>query len=640
MDPIKNRTSKIRVLNFSDLDLPSDLPPDLDSESTEAIVEEIRRYADLPFVYIVSRQKMARVSELLSVLKALRSPCYPYALFSVDGAAPEVDDPGLEIIHVRSACAETVFDRIAEYASARFHFDRSGLRIHNSKPMPVKVDVAVIGAGVTGLYAANRLMEAGIPFCILEKRDTAGGIWSMYANRSSRVNTSEPAYRLIEKPARCNRDHSDTREILEDLSILARNVSDHFFTETEVERIEKTKAGYRIRLNRGGHPSLLECKGVILAINDRVGTPREVRWKNQEAFQGKIVSGASDETQGLDWSDKKVVIVGMGAFAVENARTALEAGAGHVTVVCRRHGTVCPKIIDYLNFITPYDAAFKHDRKSNIRNMTYWKRLYELSGAAQPECWMGKIKHEGHTISVSDIWFIGHFLKKIETVTGSVTGMSENGIFLDGGRRIEADIVVNCIGFERNAPAAAKLSGCPEMYNHNYIDKDFMYLADAYIDGDAFNSLFGSSVLEMVKFYVDVFILFFGSPVYDRLKNIEGIKKIPIGERKWSHSIEGALALIRNHPGIHATAIARVAQRTNNFLQSHDLETYIAENKREWIDTHAMISGKPMGEKDCLPYVFEKLIELKAQSSKLKAGDTGLEGIRRIDRQLRSAPPH
>jgi hypothetical protein len=44
-----------------------------------------------------------------------------------------------------------------------------------------------------------------------------------------------------------------------------------------------------------------------------------------------------------------------------------------------------------------------------------------------------------------------------------------------------------------------------DMYNNNYIDQDLMYLADAYIDDDAFNSFFGSSVLEMAKFYMDVY---------------------------------------------------------------------------------------------------------------------------------------
>ena len=64
---------------------------------------------------------------------------------------------------------------------------------------------------------------------------------------------------------------------------------------------------------------------------------------------------------------------------------------------------------------------------------------------------------------------------------------------------------------------AKELSGCREICTNNYLGKDFMYLADAYIDNDAFNSLFGSSVLEMVKFYIEVFIMFFNQPEYDEM---------------------------------------------------------------------------------------------------------------------------
>jgi hypothetical protein len=93
------------------------------------------------------------------------------------------------------------------------------------------------------------------------------------------------------------------------------------------------------------------------------------------------------------------------------------------------------------------------------------------------------------------------------------------------------------------------------------------------------------------------------------MMNTEGIEKIPVEDRKWSHYINAAVALIQKYPGIHEIAKKQVIQRTQNFLEAHDLETYIAQNKREWIDTHSKLAGKPMKEEECLPYVFEKLIK-------------------------------
>lgn len=224
---------------------------------------------------------------------------------------------------------------------------------------------------------------------------------------------------------------------------------------------------------------------------------------------------------------------------------------------------------------------------------------------------MAKIKHDGHTISVSDIWFIGHYLKKIATITGKLTGMYENGVIVDNRHHVDADVVLNCVGFHRNAVSVKKICDYEYMYNNNYVDKDLMYIADAYIDDDAFNSFFGSSVLEMAKFYMDVYIHFFNSDEYSAMINSDGIERISIEDRKWSHYIAGADALLNRYPAIYEKARKQVAQRTDNFMEAHDLETYISSNKREWLDTHSLLAGKPMKPEDCLPYVFQKLIDKK-----------------------------
>lgn len=608
MKLINHFTLGVRVANFSNSNPPVGHILDFESSDAESIVKQIRRYADLPYVFVIDKENANLIPEVLSKLQAIQSACYPYALFVIDDPDLMVDESELDIIPIKSSEISTLHERIDEYAASRFMFKNEKLRIGNAEAIPEKVEVVIVGAGITGIYAANQLMRNGISFCVLEKREKVGGIWSMYANTTSRVNSSECAYRLVENKTRSNRDHSATREILEDIAELAEHVSNDIFLDTEVGQIKKIGSHYQTAYTRGEKDSAIESKGVILAINDRVGVPRDIEWENQGLFQGEIVTGISDQAREVDWRNKDVVIAGMGAFAVENARTALEGGANHVTVVCRRHGTICPKIIDYLNFATPYDENFSHDKKSNIRNMMYWKKLYDQSGATHPECWMGKIKHEGHTISVSDIWFISHYLKRTKTVTGSISAMYENGVVVDGHQKIDADIVVPCIGFERNTSVAKELCGYHEMYNNNYVDKDFMYLADAFIDDDAFNSFFGSSVLEMAKFYMNVFIRFFDSSQFDEMMNTEGIEKIPIENRKWSHYIAAAEALIQDHPDLYKMAMDQVTKRTKNFLEKHDLETYIAENKREWIDTHAMLAGKPMDEADCLPYVFEKLL--------------------------------
>lgn len=609
-----HQSKQIRVADFSGLNVSLPYNVRIPANDVQTIVSQIRNHTDLPFVFLFGPDKKQMVLSVLDQLKKTHSPCYPYALCMVNGTADDQKTladkhPDVDILTVDKADKATVENRLRKYAAEKLAFDEARLTFPHPGPLPETVDVMIIGAGMTGLYAAKILKEKNLSVCIVEKRNEIGGIWSKYANATSQVNSSEPAYRLIFGKTRTNRDHSFTREVLDDLSALAGEVSDSLFLNTSADHIDKTGQGYQTRISQGGKQVTVRSKGVILAINDRVGEPRLIQWPNQHVFKGDIMTGISNNTQTYDWNGKHVVVIGMGAFAIENVRTALEGGASHVTVVCRRHGTICPKIIDYLNFSTPYNDTFEHDKKNNMRNMLLWKKLYDLSGATQPECWMGKIKHTGHTISVSDIWFVGHYLKKISTVTGSITDMTEKGVIVNGEKRIEADTVVNCVGFFRNAGLVKNICDYSRMTNVNFIDKDFMYLADAYIDDDVFNSFFGSSVLEMARFYMNVFLRFFNTPDYEAMLTLPGIETIDIETRSWSHYIAGAMALLKAYPDLYAAAKAQVDLRTQHFLENYGLESYIAANKREWMDMHSFLAGKPMPEDQCLPYVFEKLVK-------------------------------
>ena len=602
---------RVRIADFARVGVPGHPVFTPERASAEKIVVKIRRYADLPFIFVVTPDQFDMVSSVLNLLKDIRSPCYPFAVYVIGGDARPPKFSEVEVISFAPENKATLSEEISNFAETRFVFDKRRLEIKNSLPLPRNVDVLIVGAGITGLYAAHRMAEKNLTFCVLDQSDIAGGIWSNYANMTSQVNTSEGAYRLIEHQYRINRDHSTTSEMLEDVAYLAHESKGSIFMEALVERINRRGDAYTTTITKGGNSETVTSKGVILAINDRVGLPRTITWPNESSYNGLIVSGIADNAYDVDWHGKRVVVVGMGAFAVENVRTALEAGASSVTVVCRRHGTVCPKIIDYLNFSMPYDEQFEHDKKSNIRNMLLWKKLYDLSGATAPECWMGKLKHSGHTVSVSDLWFIAHHLKKMETVVGTISGMYEKGVIVNSGRRIEADVVVKCVGFLRNAPAVKSLCDYTEMYNNNFIDKNFMYLADAYIDDNAFNSFFGSSVLEMAKFYLEVYFDFFDNAMFDEMIQIEGIEKNDVENRSWSHYIKGAAALIKAYPHIAEAARAQVRQRTENFMETFDLETYIEANKREWFDAHQLLAGRPLNANECLPYVFERLVEKK-----------------------------
>ena len=86
--------------------------------------------------------------------------------------------------------------------------------------------------------------------------------------------------------------------------------------------------------------------------------------KGAEAFQGSLITGTSNDASLGDDSvytkDSDVVIVGMGSFAMENMRSAIEAGAKSVTIVCRRIKVLQISLQQYPRFVRPSADVAMH----------------------------------------------------------------------------------------------------------------------------------------------------------------------------------------------------------------------------------------------------------------------------------------
>ena len=570
------------------------LVSELSGKDAEAVASHIRLFVDVPFAFETDGSPMAEM-----FVKVLRDQL-------ADGKFRNCPLYPLDEVHKQPDQLLSQKDMILDTSSC----------------IPKKsYEVVVVGGGVVGLMAAKKLLDAGIDVCVVEKEQHVGGIWTTFANETSQVNSSEGSYRIFEDyRKRANRDHSSTSEIRADILLIANELKEakRLFTNTCVEDVKSTgsrangRKQYFVHVGAASTP-VIECQGIIMAVNDRVGRPRPIQWPKREQFAGQVIDGfgGDAEKREVDWVGKRVVVVGMGAFAVENARTALENGAAHVTVLARRHGTICPKFIDYINFVhrtsaentSAQDGAM--DTTNNSKNMFLWRKLYETSYSTMPECWLGQIKHTGHTISVSDVWFIAHFLGLLETQVGEISHFSNEGVVLKDGADIEADIVVRCTGFERANCVVESISSYNKMSGINYLDEHVMYLADAYIDDDAFNSFFGSSVLEMAKFYIMVFEHFFKNPPTQEEENKINLhlpRDISINSRAWSHYIAGANFLVKHVPAIKAKADKIIHRRYLNFVETQTPEEYIAANKREWHELHDLLSQSKIDSSCYLPY--------------------------------------
>jgi len=623
----------------------------------ERCYDRLKHSVDTPVAIVAAGPEEAAFAEQVLALLARDKNISrrPHVLFAFGAARPGLE--GLGAVPRTPEQAVSAAEAVQRRMQAGMVFDKRQLApssVLASAPQapPAQVDVVIIGAGLLGLHAAVQLRRRGFTVAVLEKRMIVGGIWSMYANSHSQVNSSEGGYSLkdVLGEAGANRDHSTAREMITDIGKLAKEVDGSIYCGVSVAKVLKRSGGYNVvSQTEGAGMQVTSARGALLAINDRVGMPRPCHWPGQEAFRGTVTSGTNDNLSHVNWQGKRVVVVGMGAFAIENARTALEHGAEHVTVVVRRHGTVCPKIIDYLNFVKPFDANFQHDATTNIKQMQSWSTLYRRSGATIPECWPGEIKHEGHTISVSDLWFVGHHMGKLCTKLATVDSLDETGVCLSDGSRVPADVVVNCIGFSRNTVLCEQMTGFDTIKTSNYLDKHLMYLADAEIDHGAFNWFFGSSVLEYAKFFTEAYIT--GLEHEEEVGHMLWGDDLPtskISDRKWSQYIDASAKLIKASevgiPYFAKAAYGQVERRTRHFYSTLPPDVYVKANKAEWVELHTRLNGgKPVPEAQQLPYYFDAAIawcqRSAAEMAKLSAPVEATQAPQRALARLRTRSP-
>ena len=82
---------------------------------------------------------------------------------------------------------------------------------------------------------------------------------------------------------------------------------------------------------------------------------------------------------------------------------------------------MCPLIVDYLNFVRPYDSRYSRAKLGSQRIFSVWSSTFESCEVSKPECWLqGRMSPHGHTISVSDVWLVAHYYGILFTTLGEI----------------------------------------------------------------------------------------------------------------------------------------------------------------------------------------------------------------------------
>jgi thioredoxin reductase len=363
--------------------------------------------------------------------------------------------------------------------------------------IPEEIDDMVIGCGINGLTIGMSLAKSGKNVYCFDKYHEIGGIWSFYANDYSRVNTSEIGYRITQPEgrwARCNEDHTPRYYIMKDFY---QNTADHLYGKcrlkmeiTKVDSPERKGDPYIVHYKNltTGKESTIKAVAVHWAINRRLGAQRVITYPGLDRFKGKELYGYAGENKGLVFWAKDAIVVGAGAFAFENVRTVIEHGSKMCTMLCRRHGTASPKWIDQLAFFRPRDEFFGLHKAADMISFEAWRNCYVKGGIQTPTCWdEGLLKPHNHTISTSDLVFIGAFHGMFSLVQGEIKEYRADGRGVDllDGTTLDCDYVIKCTGFHFET-GVERMTGCSKMYPWHQLRKNMFYFGEPLLDGGQF----------------------------------------------------------------------------------------------------------------------------------------------------------
>ena len=157
--------------------------------------------------------------------------------------------------------------------------------------------VAIIGAGMSGLLAAHRLQQAGIPFVILEKNADVGGTWYENSYPGCRVDNPNHNYSYSFAQRHDWPFHFSTQDVLLDYfrdCAEAFGLREHVRFGTEVVSAEWSEDALHwtvhVRSADGGE-DVLVVDAVISAVG-QLNQPNLPNIAGRESFAGPAFHSA------------------------------------------------------------------------------------------------------------------------------------------------------------------------------------------------------------------------------------------------------------------------------------------------------------------------------------------------------------
>ncbi|HIG44512.1 MAG TPA: NAD(P)/FAD-dependent oxidoreductase [Gammaproteobacteria bacterium] len=363
------------------------------------------------------------------------------------------------------------------------------------KPTATSLDnflVTIIGAGMSGLCAAIKLEQAGIPYRIIEKNKEVGGTW--YENQYPACGVDTPNYFYaysFDKNADWSGYFSKQQELFEYFDSCADKFSlrEHISFNTEV-----LSSVYDVdnhiwvitTRDKDGNEERFSSDALISAVG-QLNRPKKPDIPGRDSFKGPMFHSARWQYE-HDLTGKRVAVIGTGCSAVQFLPDTADK-ADQVFVFQRTPNWLLPNPDYYrdveeglkwlLNHVPYYqswnrfravrlfgdvtwpavvgDPAWNHrDRSMNeasdLMREALTDHIKEALGERQDlvEKVVPTFPVWGKRLIVDNDWFPTIGRENVELVTESIQEINETGIVLADGTQREVDVIIFATGFESN----------------------------------------------------------------------------------------------------------------------------------------------------------------------------------------------
>ena len=341
-------------------------------------------------------------------------------------------------------------------------------------------DVIVVGAGISGIAAGYNLKKScpNKSFSILEGRKNIGGTWDLFKYPGIRSDSDMHTLGFRFKPWIHDKSIADGPSIMEYLheTINEYELKNNILLDHKVDSANwnSEKSLWELKIKVNNQIQNMTCNFLFLCGGYYSYTkPHMPYFKNQESFKGQIVHPQFwDES--LNYSEKKIAVIGSGATAITIV-PAIAEKAEHVVMIQRSP--------TYVVSGPSEDVINKFLRRILSERITYflirWKNiLYQSFTFFMARKYPERTKNRILDLAKNEIGVENvnqHFTpsykpwdqriclvpdsdlfnainnKKASVVTDTINEFRQDGILLDSGKKIEADIIITATGIELNS---------------------------------------------------------------------------------------------------------------------------------------------------------------------------------------------